>query len=379
MNVVCLFVGMDAHSFAIAESAARLAFPGAITFSCTSLEEATRRERLSGLEVLLLANPDQDDLAKAVEAIDANGLPRWVTVALGVTTAPEGVALLSREEWNEPGLARVLRGTAAQHFLVRENARLRGDLRSIAHRVIHDLRTPLGAILAAGEVLKEVLAEHEPSNAALATSLFDSVEEMRKLMERVSLLAKASANPVSKTPVAMGEVVLRVLQQLECRILKKAAVLVQPAHWPTVDGVPAWLEIIWSNLLLNALQYGKDAARIELGWSQAGGQYRFWTVTHQATVSAEKLRTLFQPFHLLHQPNAKRGLGLSIVQRLLELQGGNCGYEPLSTEGSIFFFTLPAGTRPDAPSAYPASATAVGGSPSSAATPNAILRGATGA
>jgi signal transduction histidine kinase len=351
MNVVGLFVGTDTPSFVIAEGALRLAFPEALAFSFTTLEEAAHHEMSSGLELLVLANPDPADLAMAATAIDATGLPRWATVALGAIPAPEGVELLSQEEWNEPLLARVLRGAVAQHQLVRENARLRGDLRSIAHRIIHDLRTPLGGILAAGEALKEILTEHEPSNAALVTSLFVSVEEMRRIMERVGMLTKASVNPVSKAPVAMGEVVLRVLQQFECQILKKGAVLAKPSHWPKVDGVPAWLEKIWANLLGNALQYGQPAPRIELGWLKAAGDYRFWVANQHVRVPAEKLQTLFQPFHLLHQPNARRGLGLSIVQRLVELQGGNCGYEPLSTDGSVFFFTLPEGNPPDAPGA----------------------------
>jgi signal transduction histidine kinase len=221
-------------------------------------------------------------------------------------------------------------------------------LRTIARRVMHDLRTPLGGILGAGDALKEALAEHEPAAATLAKPLFDSVDEMRRLLERVGLLAKASAEPVSKTPLAMGEVVFRVLQRFEPRILNQGAVVAKAAHWPEVDGVPAWLETVWSNLLANALQHGSGAGGIELGWSPAGGEFRFWVLNHHGRVPAEKLRTLFQPFHLLCQPDAKRGLGLSMVQRLVELQGGSCGYEPFSADGSTFFFTLPAGTRPEA-------------------------------
>jgi K+-sensing histidine kinase KdpD len=50
----------------------------------------------------------------------------------------------------------------------------------------------------------------------------------------------------------------------------------------------------------------------------------------------------------LHELAAAGGLDLSIVQRLMELQGGNCGYENLPTGGSLFFFTLPAEKNTDA-------------------------------
>jgi len=50
---------------------------------------------------------------------------------------------------------------------------------------------------------------------------------------------------------------------------------------------------------------------------------------------------LFRPFDQLHLLRAP-GLGLSIVQRLVSLQGGRCGYERLNDGSNRFYFTLPA-------------------------------------
>ncbi|MGA2030108.1 MAG: hypothetical protein ABSG87_08555, partial [Verrucomicrobiota bacterium] len=47
--------------------------------------------------------------------------------------------------------------------LLQENARLRGDLLTVAVRVSHDLRTPLGGIVNTGELLQEILIEKEPA------------------------------------------------------------------------------------------------------------------------------------------------------------------------------------------------------------------------
>jgi signal transduction histidine kinase len=49
---------------------------------------------------------------------------------------------------------------------------------------------------------------------------------------------------------------------------------------------------------------------------------------------------LFSPFDQLHRRPAP-GLGLTIVQRLVALQGGECGYERRPDGSSVFFFTLP--------------------------------------
>jgi signal transduction histidine kinase len=223
--------------------------------------------------------------------------------------------------------------------LVLQNARLRGDLLTVARRISHDLRTPLGGIISAGEMLKEILAEQNPASVVLVAPFFDSADGMTQLIERVSFLLKASLHPASKEKVQMGEVVFNVRQRLESIVLKKNATILESAGWPEVNAVNSWLEVVWWNLLANALQHGKGL--IELGWQEGNAELRFWVCDNGDGVPADKRDKLFQPFHTLYEANASRGLGLSIVQRMMELQGGNCGYEPRLDGGSCFYFTLP--------------------------------------
>lgn len=225
-----------------------------------------------------------------------------------------------------------------QDRLARENARLRGDLLTIGSRVNHDLRTPLGGMVSTGEMLKEILSEHVPSSATLADSMFNSAEEMVRLIKQVSFIAKASANPVSKSPVKMGEIVSGVLQRLESRILKRGATVSEPGDWPETEGVGDWLEFIWWNFLTNSIQHG--GLKIQVGWQRQDTADQFWISDNGEGVPGPSRPKLFQPFDSLHQPDSTRGLGLSVIQRLVELQGGQCGYE--SDAGDTrFYFTLP--------------------------------------
>jgi signal transduction histidine kinase len=226
--------------------------------------------------------------------------------------------------------------------LLQENARLRGDLLTVAVRVSHDLRTPLGGIVNTGELLKEILAEKEPAAAELTDSLFVSVDEMSKLIAQIRFVTKATADPKPKERVNMAEIVSGVLQRLESRILKTQATVAECASWPEVNGVADWLEIIWWNLLANALQHAGEKPRIELSWHQEKNGFRFQVCDSGGEIPAEVRAKLFQPFDSLHKPNSGWGLGLSVVQRLVDLQGGNCGCEPNPTGGGCFFFTLPA-------------------------------------
>jgi signal transduction histidine kinase len=226
--------------------------------------------------------------------------------------------------------------------LLRENARLRGDLLTVAVRVSHDLRTPLGGIVNTGELLQEILIEKEPAAAALADSLFPSVDEMSKLIGQIRIITRATADSKPKARVNMAEIVSGVLQRLESRILKIQAKVTEPDSWPEVNGVADWLEFIWWNYVANALQHAGEKPQIELSWHQEKDGFLFQVCDSGGGVPAEVRARLFQPFDTLHKPGSTYGLGLSVVQRLVDLQGGDCGCEPNPNGGSCFFFKLPA-------------------------------------
>lgn len=229
-----------------------------------------------------------------------------------------------------------------QEQLLRENAQLRGDLLTVAVRISHDLRTPLGGIVNTGELLQEILIEKEPATAALVDSLFTSVDEMSKLIGQIRLITRATADPTPKTRVNMAEIVSGVLQRLESRILKRQATIAEPGSWPEVNGVAGWLEFIWWNLLANALQHAGEKPKIELNWHQEKDGFCFQVCDSGGDIPAGVRDKLFQPFDSLHMPGSGFGLGLSVVRRLVDLQGGGCGCEPNPKGGSCFFFTLPA-------------------------------------
>ena len=140
----------------------------------------------------------------------------------------------------------------------------------------------------------------------------------------------------------MGAAVQVVIQRLGKRLHAKQATVAQSSSWPDVEGVDDWLEVIWWNLIANAIQHAGEAPRIELGWRPEDGKACFWIRDNGTGVPDDRRDQLFQPFHQLHETNAARGLGLAIVRRLVELQGGSCGYEPIPGGGAHFFFTLPA-------------------------------------
>ena len=336
-----ILVGMSPEAAALARSAAREVFPGAAVSEAASLEAAGRSPGAPGAEILLLGESAAEGRAQAASALDARGLPRWPVIIFG--PRPPDALVLPPEDWNPRAAARLFRSAAAAHALARDNARLRGDLYTIGRRVVHDLRTPLMGLSTACEAIDGSEPEGGgPSRKAYTESITASGDEITRLVDRISGVLKATAEVRAKEAVPMRDVVWAALQRLERRRLERGAEVAQPSAWPTVPGVPAWLELIWGNLLANALDHGGEKPRLELGWKEEAGGWRFWVADSGPGVPERKRATLFYPFDLLHRPSAPRGWGLSIVHRLVELQGGACGYEPGAAGGARFFFTLPA-------------------------------------
>lgn len=333
-------MGTSPAFLSLVTDATERAFPGAKITSVGTLAEALKTAPQADLELIALLDAPPEVVAEAVGARDEVQLPRWAVVTFSSAPASSGMDGLALVDWNSQTLARVFQREAELQGLRRENARFRGEFLAVGTRVVHDLRSPLGGILTTAEVIKEILQDEVPANASLTEPLIESTDGLTKIIRQLSTFAKATAGSKSKERVNMSLPFWAAFQQVERQALQVGATIRQPAKWPDVDGDSSWLQAMWYALLCNSVQHAGAAPRIEAGWTRFGGENRFWLIDG-GEIPLAKRAALFTPFHLLYQPNAPRGLGLPIVRRLAELQGGRCGYELLPEEGSCFFFILP--------------------------------------
>lgn len=347
MKAIGLFLVQPSVPVRVAVAATiREAFPETTTVEVGTVEDAVRHKRELYPELLILTDASATETARATQIMDASGSPRWAVVVLGQETV-ELADTVPPEAWQPRLLAQVFRSALLQHGLLCENLRLRGDLKTVARRFSHDLYTPIGCIHTSAAVLKLLSPTDEQSKETIVQNIEDSSVEASQLIERMSFVLKASADPCAPTEVDMGEVVSAALKQLETSIQKTGATVMTPVSWPAVTGVQSWLKVIWWNLLGNALKHGGPTVRIRIGWDAEENRKRFWITNNGPGVKPENLAGMFRPFDQLHAERTC-GLGLSIVHRLTSLHGGECGIYPVPEGGTCFYFTLPAeksGTR----------------------------------
>jgi signal transduction histidine kinase len=343
MNISLLLIAGDNERFISAASeAARTAFAGSSVRSVSSLEKALSMDSPHVPEIIALHGASASDIERATQALDPYELPRWAVVASGESPHVAFAEVITEAGWQPAVLTRVFRSAVELHLLRRERDRLLGDLLTVGTRITHDLRTPLGGIMAATDALSEAASADPELVRSLVQPITESIKDLVAIIGQVSLLSKASARQLAPQAFNMGKAASRAVMRVEARAAREGATLLKPDSWPDVLGDPSHTESIWHILLENALMHsGKKKAKIEMGWEPVEEGFRFWVRDEGTGVPTDARGTLFQPFHRLHEASAVRGLGLPIVERLVALQGGRCGYEEQAKGGACFFFTLP--------------------------------------
>jgi signal transduction histidine kinase len=230
----------------------------------------------------------------------------------------------------------------SEEALRRENQ----ELDAFAHTVAHDLKNPLSLLTGFADLMRysdDTMPEQE--RLEYLETVVRSGRKMSNIIDELLLLSGIRKTEVEMQPLDMSSIVVEAQQRLAHLIEERQAEVIVPdaAAWPAALGHAPWVEEVWVNYLSNALQYGGTPPRIELGATvQADGMVRFWVHDNGPGIPPEQQGRLFTPFTQLSQVQTEgHGLGLSIVQRIVEKLHGETGVESAPGQGSIFFFTLP--------------------------------------
>jgi signal transduction histidine kinase len=224
--------------------------------------------------------------------------------------------------------------------------KLIAESQALLRVVAHELKHPLSVIVSSAQLLqigRETMSPVEKET--LTKQIVRYSLKMSHIIDELLLLSSISEIKVETTPLNMADILAAAQEQLDGMIKNRQAKLVLPPVWPTAIGYAPWIERVWVNYLSNALKYGGDPPQIELGAGrQTDGMIRFWIQDNGSGLIPGEQTQLFKPFVQLSQTQDDgHGLGLSIVQRIVERLGGQVGVESKGIPGlgCTFFFTLP--------------------------------------
>lgn len=217
------------------------------------------------------------------------------------------------------------------------------DLDAFAHSVAHDLKNLLTSVIGYAELLTD-----EFDNLAVVDrkrflqQILGSGSKMRHIIDDLLLMARLRKEEVVLTPIAMGEIIHEAMARVTSMTQHHQPAFTLAQEWPVVLGHPSWVEEVWVNYLSNALKYGGDPPQIAIGFTPIErGWVRFWVQDNGPGIDPADQGRLFAPFVRLAKSRSEgHGLGLSIVQRIVEKCGGTVGVESIVGNGCTFWFTL---------------------------------------
>ncbi|HID99155.1 MAG TPA: response regulator [Thiotrichaceae bacterium] len=215
------------------------------------------------------------------------------------------------------------------------------ELDAFSYTVAHDLKNPLSHLIGMSDLLQNEFSENlSQQGYQCLQHIFKSSYKMIEIINALLLLASVSKQAVKLAPLDMGEILYRVEQRLSSMLQQYEGEIIMPKEWPVALGYAPWLEEVWVNYLSNGLKYGGESPRLELGATLEGNVIRFWVRDNGLGLSIDAMNKLFTPFTRLHKTSEGHGLGLSIVERIVEKLGGKVGVESQVGVGSVFYFTL---------------------------------------
>jgi signal transduction histidine kinase len=232
---------------------------------------------------------------------------------------------------------------------IAERERLIGDLEAFSNTVAHDIKGLLGTIMGYSELIARNAEQAAlPRLSEWGGELVNAVVNVGKIVDALSLLAKVRQQDVDISTLDMGKIVSEVEKRLANRIACSKAEITAPVSWPPAVGHAPWIEEVWINYISNAIQYGGNPPRIELGAQpttnpQTGAaEVRYWVRDNGKGLTPESQSRLFIEFERLGKiGKSGHGLGLSIVKRIVTKLRGRVGVQSAPDQGSTFFFTLP--------------------------------------
>ena len=227
----------------------------------------------------------------------------------------------------------------------RELRTVHAEMEGFSYSVSHDLRTPLGQVAGFADLLQLGHAGAMSDKAHEYVGYIQgAARRMNNLIDDMLLLGNMSRTEMQLQPVDLSHMAQAILDELAVDQPNVNAVshVLPGLH---VNGDPRLLRVALFNLLSNAWKFsaGVPQPHIEFGQSAGEGGPMFFVRDNGAGFDARAAGDrLFRPFQRFHSDSEFQGngVGLAIVQRVIEKHGGRIWVDSAPGRGACFFFTL---------------------------------------
>ena len=226
-----------------------------------------------------------------------------------------------------------------QRRAIADTLRLSEELLAIAS---HDLRNPLNAILMSADLLERRRSEEDVLKAA--ARIRRSGVRMTRMLDDLLDLTRArmgSGIPIEKQRADVGKIARKVKDELDAGSTTPRIHLRAEGEME-LDGDPARLEQVFSNLMANALRHGTPGGEVHVSLHGSQDQVRL-LVANGGVIPASILPQIFEPFRARGRSARPEGLGLGlyIASQIIQAHGGKITLRSTASEGTVVEAILP--------------------------------------
>jgi PAS domain S-box-containing protein len=218
------------------------------------------------------------------------------------------------------------------------------ELEAFSYSVSHDLRAPLRAVNGfAGLLIEEFGIQMQPEAKRYLERIRHNALNMGQLIDDLLAFSRLSRQPVNRRQVGMAKLVRDVIDDLAPE-REGRQIDIRTGVLPDCWGDSALVKQVWVNLLSNAVKYtrGRERSLVETGCESSNGEDIYYVRDNGAGFDMKFASKLFGVFQRLHRAEdfEGTGVGLAIVQRVVQRHGGRVWADAKVGNGAIFRFTF---------------------------------------
>ena len=284
----------------------------------------------------------------AIEAMKSGALdyvlkPFKLSVILPVVSRALTVRRLRAQ--NAVLLKQVANRTRDLELVNRELQTANNELGAFTHTVSHDVRQPLNGVIGFAEfLLSEKPGALNGKQKEFLGEILNGGRQLVQLTADLLQFSRLGHEALNKEAVDITGLVGELLQSLrDAEPNRNIELRVGPL--PDVSADPSLIRQVFANLLSNAFKFTRHTLnpRIEVSGRQEARQRVYCIRDNGAGFDMTSARHLFSIFQRLHNEKdfEGTGVGLSIVQRIVERHAGTVSAEAAVGKGAAFTVTLP--------------------------------------
>ncbi|MBB2144302.1 GHKL domain-containing protein [Pedobacter sp. LMG 31464] len=218
------------------------------------------------------------------------------------------------------------------------------ELESFSYSVSHDLRAPIRGINGYSRILVEDYGDKlDAEGTQVLQAIINNSKKMGELIDDLLAFSKLGRKEVTFSEINMVNLVNSVIEEMlleddENIPQFKIDVL------PPANGDKSLIKQVWINLISNAIKYSKhkEKTNIEIGAYKKDNLVVYYVKDEGAGFDMQYYDKLFGVFQRLHSQEEFEGtgIGLAIVQKIVNRHNGTVWAESKVNEGTCFSFSL---------------------------------------